>query len=178
MSPRRLEDVWKTCLEDVLQTFLQDIFKTCLQDVYNFSPSRRFQDVFNTSSKTSSRLLQDVLEDEKLLHWRRFEDVLKTCLEDVFKTSSRPTNVCWNVVLLTYIEKKCFLNRSVATILPLNPNCLKNFGISILLMEVSKCWKIVQFPKISIKMKKFQTFYELKTVSHLKKIILPHPPNN
>ena len=144
--------------------------------------SRRHQGVFKTSSKTSSRHLQhvfqDVLEDEKLLHWRRFEDVLNTCLEDVFKTSSRPTNVCWDVVLLTYIEKKCFLNRSVATILPLNPNCLKNFGISILLMEVSKCWKIVQFPKISIKMKKFQTFYELKTVSRLKKIILPHPPNN
>ena len=56
--------------------------------------SRRFQDVFKTSSKTSSRrlqdvfktclqdvlqlCLQDVLEDKKMLHWRRLEDVLKT----------------------------------------------------------------------------------------------------
>ena len=27
-------------------------------------------------------------------------------------------------------------------------------------MEVSKCWKIVEFQKISIKMKNFKTFYE------------------
>ena len=41
--------------------------------------------------------LQDVLEDEKLLRWGRAEDVFKTCLEDVFKTSWKPTNVCWEV---------------------------------------------------------------------------------
>ena len=61
------------------------VFKTswrCLQR-NNFS-----------SSKTSSRRLENVLEDVKLLRWRRVEDVFKTCLEDVFKTSSRPTNVC------------------------------------------------------------------------------------
>ena len=40
-----------------------------------------------SSSKTSWRSLEDVLEDEKLLRWRRFQDVLKTYLEDVFKTS-------------------------------------------------------------------------------------------
>ena len=37
--------------------------------------------------KTSSRRLEDVLEDVKLLRWRR--------VEDVFKTSWRQTNVCW-----------------------------------------------------------------------------------
>ena len=35
--------------------------------------------------------------DENLLGWRHVEDVFKTCLEDVFKWSSRPTNVCWAV---------------------------------------------------------------------------------
>ena len=59
--------------------------------------------VFKTSSrhvfKTSSRCLQEVSEDVKLLRWRRVEDVLKTCLEDVLKMSSRPTNVCWAMIL-------------------------------------------------------------------------------
>ena len=39
--------------------------------------------------------LEDILEDEKLLPWRRIEDVFRTYLEDIFKTSWRPTNVCW-----------------------------------------------------------------------------------
>ena len=57
--------------------------------------SRCLQDMLS-----SSRCLQDVLEDAKLLLWRRVEDVLKTCLGDVFKTSSRLTNVCWvNIIL-------------------------------------------------------------------------------
>ena len=44
--------------------------------------------------KTSSRRLQTVLEDVKLLRWKRVEDIFKTYLKDVLKTSSRPTNVC------------------------------------------------------------------------------------
>ena len=50
-------------------------------------------------SKTSSRRLQDdlklhfedVLENEKSLPCKRYEDILKTCLEDIFKTSLRQT---------------------------------------------------------------------------------------
>ena len=53
----------------------------------------------------SSRRLQNVLEDEKLLRWKRVEDVFKTCLEDVFKTSWRPTNVCWEC--FSNIYKMC-----------------------------------------------------------------------
>ena len=60
--------------------------------------STRLQRNNFTSSKTSWRYLedtlQDVLEDEKMLCWRRhqyvlktyLEDVLKACLEDVLKT--------------------------------------------------------------------------------------------
>ena len=43
-------------------------------------------------------------------------------------------------------------------------------------MEISKCSKIVGFPKIFIKMKNWKTFYEAQTASHLKEIIQP-PPN-
>ena len=45
-------------------------------------------------------------------------------------------------------------------------------------MKVSKYCKIVEFRKISIKMKNCETFYETQTASHLKEIIqsLPIPP--
>ena len=43
----------------------------------------------------------------------------------------------------------------------------------MLLMDVSKRWKMVEFPKISIKMKNFKTFYEAQTATRLKEIIQP-----
>ena len=49
--PRRLQDVFKTCLQDVLQLCLQDVFKTCLQDVLQLC----LQDVFKTSSRRRGR---------------------------------------------------------------------------------------------------------------------------
>ena len=45
-------------------------------------------------------------------------------------------------------------------------------------MEVLKCWKTVEFPKISIKMKNCKTLYKAQIVSHLRKLFslpLPHP---
>ena len=42
-------------------------------------------------------------------------------------------------------------------------------------MEVSKCWKIVEFTKISIKVKNCNTFYEVQKTSHLDEIIQPPP---
>ena len=50
------------------------VLKTCLEDVFSVTIFRL------------PRRLQDVLEDVKLLRWRRVEDVFKTCLQDVFKT--------------------------------------------------------------------------------------------
>ena len=46
-------------------------------------------------------------------------------------------------------------------------------SFEIALTEVSKCWKIVAFSKISIKMKNVKIFYETQTANHLKKIIQP-----
>ena len=42
-------------------------------------------------------------------------------------------------------------------------------------MKVSKYWKIVEFRKISIKMKNYKTFYKSQTTSGLKEIIQPPP---
>ena len=56
------------------QTFvgLEDVLKTSSARLQhnNFSS-------FKTSSRRLARCLQDVLEDEKLLRWRRLEDVLE-----------------------------------------------------------------------------------------------------
>ena len=101
---RRLEDVFRFRLQKT--SWSRPIYSSWLY-VFKTS-SRRFQDVFKTFRrrlqnvfKTSSRRLQDLLEDVKLLRWRPVEDVFKTCLEDVLKTFSRPTNVCWVVIFIT-----------------------------------------------------------------------------
>ena len=98
MSSRRLQDmssrhvfktssrhVFKTSSRHVFKTSSKHVFKTLSRHVFKTSLSR-FQRNNFSSSKTSSRRLGR----RKLLRWRR--------AEDVFKTSSRPINVCWAVV--------------------------------------------------------------------------------
>ena len=109
------------CFQNVLQTSSRHIFKTFSRHVfktssrYVFTTSWRHLQCNNfLSSKASLRRVQetssgclvlvrclqgvfagrleDVLEDEKLLRWRRTEDALKT--------SWRPTNVCWVIKYL------------------------------------------------------------------------------
>ena len=82
----------------------------CLQDM-SWS---RLQHVFSVttflSSKTYSRRLvktscENVLEDEKLLRWRRLKDVLKASWKHVLKTSWRHVlvlNTSWRYVLKTF----------------------------------------------------------------------------
>ena len=53
--------------------------------------------------------------------------------------------------------------------------CLENFSVLMLQMEVSKCWKMLEFQKIPIKMKNSETFYEAQTASCLREIIQPSP---
>ena len=99
-SWRRLQDVFsvtifrlwgrllKTSCKYVLKASwrrLEDVFKTYLQDVF----------------KMSSRRLEDVLEDEKWLHWRRLGD---------------KQNVYWNISIKpwpTYKSKSVF-NKSIS----------------------------------------------------------------
>ena len=47
----------------------------------------------------------------------------------------------------------------------------------MLLTKVSKCWKIIEFPKTSIKMKKCKLFYEPQTAKCLQEIIHPAAPD-
>ena len=42
-------------------------------------------------------------------------------------------------------------------------------------MEVSKCWKIIELPKDSLKMKNCKTLYKAQTASRLKEVIQPPP---
>ena len=82
--------------------------------------------------KTSSRCLEDVLEDEKLLRWRRLLDVLKTCLEDVLKTCLEDIlKKCLEDIFKTCLEDvfkmswrqaKCFLGISVSN----KSKCISN----------------------------------------------------
>ena len=96
--------VWRR-LQDMSSRHLQDTSSRHLQR-NNFlsskTSSRRLQGVSKTSCEMSSRYLQDVLEDEKLLRWRHAEDVFNTCLEDILKTSWRPTNVCWAITFCCF----------------------------------------------------------------------------
>ena len=88
-----------------------------------------------------------------------------------------PCLICYFIFILFYTERKWLLMRNLPIILPLKSKLSGNFSVSILLMKVSECWKIVEFRKISIKMKNCKTFYETQTASRLKEIIkLPPPP--
>ena len=69
------------------------VLKTCLENL------------FNTSSTSLFFVFQDVLEDEKLLQWRRLQDILKTCLEGVLKACLEDVlKICLEDVLKSYLE--------------------------------------------------------------------------
>ena len=73
------------CLQDVVKTSSRHVSKTTSRHVLKKSLRKQlfvFQDVSNTSSKTFSRCLEDVLEDEKLLRWTCGEYIFRTGLED------------------------------------------------------------------------------------------------
>ena len=128
---------------------LQDMSSRRLQDVFSvtiFRLPRRLQDVFKTFCEMSSRRFQDVLEDEKLLRWRRVEDVFKTCLEDVFKKSWRPTSVCWEIThfLLWNLRQICYHDFKEGNCG--NPIILKNhlpipfYWIFLIFLERKSSW--------------------------------------
>ena len=76
----------------------------CLQDM----SWRCLQHVFSAIIFRLPRRLEDILEDEKLLRWRRLQDVLKTCLEDILRTSWRhygdKQNIYWGYLYLTNVN--------------------------------------------------------------------------
>ena len=87
-----------------------------------------------------------------------------------------PYLICYFVVILFIIERKWLFMRTLNTVLPLKSKLCGAIVVLVLEIELSKCWKIVEFPKISIKMKNCKTFYEAQTTSRLKEIIQPLSP--
>ena len=71
---------------------------------------------------------------------------------------------CHFIALLFYIERKWLPMRNLTIIFPLK----SNFSVSMLLIKLSKHWKIAEFPKISIEMKNRKTIYKAQTASRLK----------
>ena len=80
---------------DSIKDFIKTLLCLMLIKFDNLARTESFLPAFLHNKDTCSF----VLEDEKLLRWRRVEKVFKTCTEDVFKTSWRPTNVCWEICL-------------------------------------------------------------------------------
>ena len=84
--------------------------------------------------------------------------------------------ICYFIVIVFYIEQKWLLEKfSHYPSYLWSPNSLEKFSASILLLKVSKYWKIVELRKISHNLKNCKTFYETQTASRFKKIIQPLP---
>ena len=79
-------------------------------------------------------------------------------------------------VIFLYIVRKWLLKRNLAKMLTLKSKLSGKFQCCNAVAEILKCWKIVEFPKISIKMKNFKTFYKAQTASCLRETIQPSPP--
>ena len=96
MSSRRLQEMSSRRLQDMSSKRLQEISSRRLQDMSSRRLPRHLQRNNFSSSKSSSRRLQDVFRDVFKTFSRRLHDVLKTswktkncCTEDVLYTSSR-----------------------------------------------------------------------------------------
>ena len=90
--------VFKTSSRHVFKTSSRYVFKTSSRHVFKTS-SRRLQNVF-------ARRLQDVLEDVKLLRWRRVEEVFKTnkCLLGYVMQQSHCSKCSFETCRLSEIE--------------------------------------------------------------------------
>ena len=108
---------------------LQDMSSRFLQDM----SSRPLEDVFSVTIFRLPRRLQYVLENVRLLRWRRAEDVLKTnkCLLGMFFSLSKYSNFCiphsstffpcihclriWSKINLKVYDVMSWPNKSVTT---------------------------------------------------------------
>ena len=79
------------------------------------------------------------------------------------------------IVMLLYIKRKWLLMRNLSQYYPWSSNCLENFSVSMLLMEMSKCWKTLGFPKILIKMKISKHFTRSRQRAALRKLFISPP---
>ena len=106
------------------------VFKTSWRHVLKTTSTRLQRNNFS-SSKTSSKRLEDVLEDEKLLSWRHFKVIFKTCLEDVLKTSWTKQNIYWDICIKPWptnkyksVSNKSISHKSIFHESKANPKCI------------------------------------------------------
>ena len=78
-------------------------------------------------------------------------------------------------VILFYSERKWLLLRNLATILPLKRKLSGKFQRFNAINRSIKMLKVIEFSKISVKMKNFKTFYKAQTADYLKKFIQSPP---
>ena len=125
--------------------YLQDVFKTCLQDVFSviiFCLPRRLKDI--------SQFF--VLEDEKLLCWRRVEDVFKTCLLGNLSSKKKKTSILQirtvfssSDVFVNTIEETNWFSIWKLFLIPTPNNSIKSSVLGNL--KNWKTWKISSFEK-------------------------------
>ena len=104
-------------------------------------------------------------------------------MNNIEKALERPHNyfVCFLflfLVILFYIERKSLLMRNVAPILPLKSKLSGKFQRFNAIYRSIEMLKIVEFSKISIKMKNYKIFCKSQTAKRLKKFVQspPVPP--
>ena len=76
--------------------------------------------------------------------------------------------------IIFYLERTSYKRFSKNLTLG-SPNCLENFSIFMLHMGVLKCWKIIEFLKISIKIKIVKYFTRSKQQATLRKSFCLNP---
>ena len=140
---RRLQDIFQTRPQDIVKKSsrrltkassrdFEDIFKKSCKaqqifvcHVVKTFPTRQQRNSFS-SSRTSWRRLENILENENLLRWRRLQDVWKTCLEDIFKTSLRQKK--WKYLYLinlnVHVSNKSIFDKSISYRSKANPESL------------------------------------------------------
>ena len=80
--------------------------------------------------------------------------------------------ICFFLVILFYIQRKWLLVRNLAAVLPLKSKLSGKFqGFNAMDRSIEMLKRVVEFSKISIKMKNCKTFCKAQTASCLKKII-------
>ena len=81
-----------------------------------------------------------------------------------------PCLICYSFVILLYIERKWLFTRKSVTIFPFKSELSRRFQHFNAIDRSIKILKIVEFSKISIRMKNCKTFCKAEAASHHKEV--------
>ena len=127
------EDVLKTSWRHVLKTFWRHVLKTSWRCLAKTS-SRRLQDVFKTSCKTSWKTKNCYAEDVLMTSWRHdlktsWRPILKTSWRPILKTSWRRRQAkCLPGISVSnrskYVSNKSIFHKSISDKSKANSKCV------------------------------------------------------